>query len=70
MMYQLGEVTQQLEQADKELNEVWAALANSQCQLKEQKANRQKADDDMLKLMKENETLKTELSSKCIVDYK
>ncbi|RWW22258.1 hypothetical protein GW17_00013559 [Ensete ventricosum] len=35
MMSQLGEVTQRLEQADKELNEARAALSNNQRQLKE-----------------------------------
>ncbi|RZR77214.1 hypothetical protein BHM03_00002225 [Ensete ventricosum] len=63
------QIVLQLEQAE-ELNEAQAALEDNQRQLKKQKANRRKVDDDLPKIMKENETLKTELSSKCITDYK
>ncbi|RZS06033.1 hypothetical protein BHM03_00036616 [Ensete ventricosum] len=70
MMSELGEATQWVEQFDMELNEVQADLADSQHQLKEQKESRWKSDDDMLKMMKENEAIKIELPSKCIVDYK
>ncbi|RWW41126.1 hypothetical protein BHE74_00053407 [Ensete ventricosum] len=38
--------------------------------MKEQRANRRKADDELLKLMKENESLKAELPGKSIADYK
>ncbi|RRT78872.1 hypothetical protein B296_00001669 [Ensete ventricosum] len=69
-MSELGEATQWVERADMELNEVQADLADSQHQLKEQKASRWKSDDDLLKMMKENEAIKIELPSKCIVDYK
>ncbi|RRT38855.1 hypothetical protein B296_00053894 [Ensete ventricosum] len=66
----MAQAAKQIVLADKELNEAQAALADSQHQLKEQNANRRKVDDDLLKMMKENETLKTKLSSKCIVGYK
>ncbi|RZS01281.1 hypothetical protein BHM03_00031116 [Ensete ventricosum] len=58
------------EQADKELNELWESLAESQRQIKEQKAYHRKADDVLLTLMRENETLKAELPSKSVADYK
>ncbi|RWW24009.1 hypothetical protein GW17_00011718 [Ensete ventricosum] len=70
MMSELGEATQRVERADMELNEVRADLADSQHQLKEQKASRWKSDDDLLKMMKENEAIKIELPSKYIMDYK
>ncbi|RWW36318.1 hypothetical protein BHE74_00058669 [Ensete ventricosum] len=51
--------------------EVLMAQATKQITLiKEQKASCRKADNDLLKMMKENETLKAELPSKSIVDYK
>ncbi|RWW84129.1 hypothetical protein BHE74_00007266 [Ensete ventricosum] len=68
--FELGEATQWVERADMELNEVQADLADSQHQLKEQKASRWKSDDDLLKMMKENEAIKIELPSKYIMDYK
>ncbi|RWW38923.1 hypothetical protein BHE74_00055797 [Ensete ventricosum] len=67
---ELDELTRRLEQADKESNELQEGLAKSQHHIKEQKANRRKADDELLKLMRENETLKAELPSKSITNYK
>ncbi|RWW86008.1 hypothetical protein BHE74_00005273 [Ensete ventricosum] len=63
----VDELTGQLEQADKELNELWEGLAESQHQLKEQKADRRKAND---KLMRENEFLKAELPGRSVANYK
>ncbi|RWV84677.1 hypothetical protein GW17_00053592 [Ensete ventricosum] len=57
-------------EVDKERNGLQADLADSQCQIKEKEADHHKADDDMLKMMKENETLKAELLSKSVADYK
>ncbi|RZR94468.1 hypothetical protein BHM03_00023157 [Ensete ventricosum] len=58
------------QQANKELNELREGLAESQCSIKEQKADRRKADDKLLRLMRENETLKPELPNKSVADYK
>ncbi|RWW42031.1 hypothetical protein BHE74_00052446 [Ensete ventricosum] len=69
-MFELGEVTRQLDQANRELNEARAELADNHRHIKEQKVSRRKADDDLLKMMKENETLKSKLSCKSITDYK
>ncbi|RWW11869.1 hypothetical protein GW17_00024499 [Ensete ventricosum] len=66
----LDELSDRLDEADKELNELREGLVESQHQLKEQKADRRKADDELLKLMRENESLKAELLDKSIVDYK
>ncbi|RWW44368.1 hypothetical protein BHE74_00049891 [Ensete ventricosum] len=55
---------------DKELNELREDLAESQRLIKEQKADRHKANDELLSLMRDNEALKAELPSKSIVDYK
>ncbi|RZS25006.1 hypothetical protein BHM03_00058156 [Ensete ventricosum] len=55
----LDELTSQLEQVDKELNELWAGLAENQ--MKEQKADRCKVNDELLK---------AELLGKSIADYK
>ncbi|RWW75016.1 hypothetical protein BHE74_00016995 [Ensete ventricosum] len=67
---ELDESRGQLDEADKELNKLWEGLVESQCQLKEQKADRCKADDELLKLMRENESIKAELPGKSISDYK
>ncbi|RWV86793.1 hypothetical protein GW17_00051273 [Ensete ventricosum] len=67
---ELEEAVRRLDQANKELNEVWGDLADSQSQIKEQKADYRKADNDLLKMMRENETLKAELPSKSIANYK
>ncbi|RWW64953.1 hypothetical protein BHE74_00027761 [Ensete ventricosum] len=66
----LEELPRRSDQADKELNELWADMADSQRQIKEQRANHRKVDDDLLKMMRENETLKAKLPSKSIADYK
>ncbi|RWW57339.1 hypothetical protein BHE74_00035872 [Ensete ventricosum] len=66
----LDELSGRLDEADKELNELREGLVESQRQLKEQKADRHKVDDELLKLMRENESLKAELSGKSIADYK
>ncbi|RWW76546.1 hypothetical protein BHE74_00015343 [Ensete ventricosum] len=66
----LDELSSRLDEADKELNELREGLAESQRQLKEQKANRHKADNELLKLMRENESLKAELSGKSVANYK
>ncbi|RZR78178.1 hypothetical protein BHM03_00003448 [Ensete ventricosum] len=66
----LDELSGWLDEADKELNELWEGLVESQRQLKEQKVDRRKADDEPLKLMRENESLKAELPGKSIADYK
>ncbi|RRT55859.1 hypothetical protein B296_00033748 [Ensete ventricosum] len=66
----LDELSGRLDETDKELNELQEGLVESQHQLKEQKAGRRKADDELLKLMRENESLKAELSGKSIIDYK
>ncbi|RRT70371.1 hypothetical protein B296_00000476 [Ensete ventricosum] len=55
---------------DKELNELRAGLAESQRQIKEHRADCRKANNELLKLMRENETLKVELSGKSVADYK
>ncbi|RRT33753.1 hypothetical protein B296_00054704 [Ensete ventricosum] len=70
MMFELGEATRRLDQANKELNKAWTELTDSQRQIKEQKASCRKADNDLLKIMKENETLKAELPSKSILAFK
>ncbi|RRT36375.1 hypothetical protein B296_00053298 [Ensete ventricosum] len=67
---ELDELSDRLDEADKELNELREGLVESQRHLKEQKADRRKADDELLKLMRENESLKAELPGKSIVDYK
>ncbi|RZR88595.1 hypothetical protein BHM03_00016221 [Ensete ventricosum] len=64
------ELSGRLDEADKELNELREGLAESQHQLKEQKVDRHKADDELLKLMRENESLKAELPGKSITDDK
>ncbi|RWW75020.1 hypothetical protein BHE74_00016991 [Ensete ventricosum] len=66
----VGESRGHLEEADKELNKLREGLMESQRQLKEQKADRRKADDELLKLMRENESPKAELPVKSISDYK
>ncbi|RWW35502.1 hypothetical protein BHE74_00059560, partial [Ensete ventricosum] len=66
----LDELSGRLDEADKELNELRESLVESQRQLKEQKADRCKADDELLKLMRENEFVKVELPGKRITDYK
>ncbi|RZR78250.1 hypothetical protein BHM03_00003530 [Ensete ventricosum] len=66
----MDELTSWLEQIDKELNELRAGLAESQRQIKEHRADRRKADNELLKLMRENETLKVELLGKSVADYK
>ncbi|RRT36479.1 hypothetical protein B296_00053213 [Ensete ventricosum] len=66
----LDELSSRLDEADKELNELREGLAESQRQLKEQKANCRKADNKLLKLMRENESLKAELLGKSIANYK
>ncbi|RZS05850.1 hypothetical protein BHM03_00036400 [Ensete ventricosum] len=55
---ELEELARQSNQADKELNELWVDLADSQRQINEQKAYHRKADNNLLKMMRENETLK------------
>ncbi|RWW47932.1 hypothetical protein BHE74_00046043 [Ensete ventricosum] len=67
---ELEELARRLEQTNKELNELREDLEESQRLINEQKANHCKADDELLSLMKENETLKAELPSKSIADYK
>ncbi|RWW66534.1 hypothetical protein BHE74_00026091 [Ensete ventricosum] len=67
---ELEELTHQSDQADKELNELRESLAESQHHIKEQKVVRRKADDELLKLMRDNETLKADLPSKSVADYK
>ncbi|RRT54644.1 hypothetical protein B296_00025729 [Ensete ventricosum] len=66
----LDELSSWLDKADKELNKLREGLAESQRQLKEQKVDRCKADDELLKLMRENESLKAELSGKSIANYR
>ncbi|RRT40813.1 hypothetical protein B296_00050606 [Ensete ventricosum] len=66
----VDELTNWLEEADKELNELREGLAESQHQLREQKVDRRKANDELLKLMKENESLKAELLGRSVVNYK
>ncbi|RZR71362.1 hypothetical protein BHM03_00004840 [Ensete ventricosum] len=66
----LDELSGRLEEADKELNELWEGLVESQRQLREQKVDRHKADDELLKLMRENESLKAELPGRSITNYK
>ncbi|RRT65402.1 hypothetical protein B296_00021923, partial [Ensete ventricosum] len=66
----LDELSSRLDEADKELNELREGLVESQCQLKEQKVGHRKADDDLLKLMRENESLKVELPGKSVANYK
>ncbi|RWW04768.1 hypothetical protein GW17_00031987 [Ensete ventricosum] len=66
----VDELTNQLEEVDKELNKLREGLAESQRQLKEQKVDRCKADDELLKLMRENESLKAELPSRSVANYK
>ncbi|RZR82487.1 hypothetical protein BHM03_00008929 [Ensete ventricosum] len=66
----LEEPARQSEQADKELNELLEDLAETQRLIKEQNVDRHKADDELLSLMKETETLKAKRPSKSITDYK
>ncbi|RZR85661.1 hypothetical protein BHM03_00012680 [Ensete ventricosum] len=66
----VDELTSRLEQANKELNKLREGLAESQRQLKEHKADRRKADDKLLKLMRENEFLKAELPGRSVASYK
>ncbi|RRT37981.1 hypothetical protein B296_00057084 [Ensete ventricosum] len=66
----LDELSSRLEEADKELNELQEGLAESQRQLREQKVNRRKADDKLLKLMRENKSLKVELLGRSVANYK
>ncbi|RRT50826.1 hypothetical protein B296_00050148 [Ensete ventricosum] len=66
----LDELSSRLDEADKELNELREGLVESQRQLKEKKVDRRKADDELLKLMRENESLKAELPGKSVTNYK
>ncbi|RWV87627.1 hypothetical protein GW17_00050357 [Ensete ventricosum] len=66
----LDELSSRLDKADKEPNKLREGLVESQRQLKEQKANHRKANDELLKLMRENESLKADLPGKSITDYK
>ncbi|RRT54823.1 hypothetical protein B296_00042201 [Ensete ventricosum] len=66
----LDELSGWLDEADKELNELCEGLVESQRQLKEQKTDRHKVDDELLKPIRENESLKAELPGKTINDYK
>ncbi|RWW65408.1 hypothetical protein BHE74_00027283 [Ensete ventricosum] len=66
----LDELSSRLDEVDKELNELREGLAESQRQLKEQKVDRRTANDELLKLMRENESLKAELSGKSVANYK
>ncbi|RRT46615.1 hypothetical protein B296_00042317 [Ensete ventricosum] len=66
----VDELTSRLEQANKELNKLREGLAESQRQLKEHKADRRKADDKLLKLMRENEFLKAEFPGRSVASYK
>ncbi|RWW75265.1 hypothetical protein BHE74_00016720 [Ensete ventricosum] len=66
----LDELSSRLDEADKELNELREGLVESQRQLKEQKVDRRKANDELLKLMRENKSLKAELSGKSVANYK
>ncbi|RZS22368.1 hypothetical protein BHM03_00055137 [Ensete ventricosum] len=67
---ELEELAYQSEQADKELNKLREGLAKRHCQIKEQKADYRKADNKLLKLMRENETFKAKLPRKRVADYK
>ncbi|RZS01904.1 hypothetical protein BHM03_00031863 [Ensete ventricosum] len=66
----LDELSSWLDEADKELNKLREGLAESQRQLKEQKVDHRKADDELLKLMRENESLKAELPGKSVANYR
>ncbi|RRT46385.1 hypothetical protein B296_00051802 [Ensete ventricosum] len=66
----VDKLTDRLEEADKELNKLREGLAESQRQLKEQKVDHRKADDVLLKLMRENKSLKAKLSGISVANYK
>ncbi|RZS11922.1 hypothetical protein BHM03_00043286 [Ensete ventricosum] len=66
----VDKLTSRLEHANKEIDELREGLAASQRQLKEQKADRRKADDELLKLMRENEFLKAKLPGRSVANYK
>ncbi|RWV83098.1 hypothetical protein GW17_00055330 [Ensete ventricosum] len=65
----VDELIGRLEQADKELNELREGSIESQHQLKEQRVDRHKVDDELLKLMRENKFLKAELPGKSVTNY-
>ncbi|RRT81452.1 hypothetical protein B296_00000578 [Ensete ventricosum] len=69
LMAQLVEATKRLELSKKELTDVRVDLAVAQRDLKEQRPDHRKSNDDLLKTMKENEMLKAELPKKSIEDY-
>ncbi|RWW79724.1 hypothetical protein BHE74_00011971 [Ensete ventricosum] len=64
LMAQLLEATNRLELSDRDLNDIRADLSEAQRELKEQWAGHRKADDDLLKAIRELETQRTELPKK------
>ncbi|RRT48593.1 hypothetical protein B296_00017994 [Ensete ventricosum] len=65
-----NEALQRLETSDKELNEVLGDLSEARKQLKEARIRARKADDDLLKSVKELESARAELPKRAIDDYK
>ncbi|RRT55207.1 hypothetical protein B296_00038611 [Ensete ventricosum] len=70
LLAKLEEATRRLEILDKELNDVRGDLSDVQRKLKEQWADRWKADDDLLEAITELEARWTKLPKKVIEDYK
>ncbi|RRT44168.1 hypothetical protein B296_00047329 [Ensete ventricosum] len=66
----VDKLTSRLVHANKEIDELREGLAESQRQLKEQKVDPRKADDELLKLMRENEFLKAELPGRSVANHK
>ncbi|RZR77988.1 hypothetical protein BHM03_00003208 [Ensete ventricosum] len=64
------EVLQRLEISDKELNEARGDLSEAQRQLKEAQVRARRADDELLKSMKELESVRVELPRQVTNDYK
>ncbi|RRT84645.1 hypothetical protein B296_00011508 [Ensete ventricosum] len=64
------EVLQRLEISDKELNEARGDLSEAQRQLKEARVRARRADDELLKSMKELESVRVELPRQVTNDYK
>ncbi|RWW43645.1 hypothetical protein BHE74_00050662 [Ensete ventricosum] len=70
LLVELVETSWRLEASDKELNNARGELSIARRQLKEQRAEGRKADEDLLKAMRELEAQWTELLRKAIEDYK
>ncbi|RRT84709.1 hypothetical protein B296_00010767 [Ensete ventricosum] len=70
MKHERDEAFLRIETSDKELNDVRSDLSEARRQLKEVGVKAHRTDDDMLKLVKELESVRAGLSRQAIDDYK